>query len=168
MKIAKDTVVRISYQLRSMPNGPIEDEATSQAPLTFLAGHKNLLDKFEHELMDKVAGDGFEFILTPEEGYGTYNDEQVIDLDINMFVDKDGAIQYEMLAIGGILPLKDNQGNSYRGVIKAIDSEMVKVDLNHSMAGKTLFFSGHVIDVRVASKEEIAHGHVHGEGGHHH
>jgi FKBP-type peptidyl-prolyl cis-trans isomerase SlyD len=41
----------------------------------------------------------------------------------------------------------------------------VDVDLNHPMAGKSLDFTVEILDVRAASEEEIAHGHVHGEGG---
>ena len=36
------------------------------------------------------------------------------------------------------------------------------------MAGKTLVFDIEVTEVREASDEEKAHGHVHGPGGHHH
>ncbi|MFM6988091.1 MAG: peptidylprolyl isomerase, partial [Arenimonas sp.] len=41
----------------------------------------------------------------------------------------------------------------------------VDVDLNHPMAGKALDFKVEILGVRAASEEEIAHGHVHGDGG---
>ncbi|MBP5073313.1 peptidylprolyl isomerase, partial [Pseudomonas chlororaphis] len=37
-----------------------------------------------------------------------------------------------------------------------------------ALAGQRLNFKVKVVDIRDASQEEIAHGHVHGEGGHHH
>jgi FKBP-type peptidyl-prolyl cis-trans isomerase SlyD len=42
------------------------------------------------------------------------------------------------------------------------------MDFNHPLAGKNLHFIGSVLSIRDASAEELDHGHVHGEGGHHH
>ena len=44
----------------------------------------------------------------------------------------------------------------------------VDVDSNHPLAGRTLSFDIEVLEVRAASDEEMAHGHAHGAGGHHH
>ncbi|TEM64561.1 FKBP-type peptidyl-prolyl cis-trans isomerase [Pseudomonas aeruginosa] len=52
--------------------------------------------------------------------------------------------------------------------IRDIDGDDVTVDGNHPLAGQRLNFKVKVVDVREANAEEIAHGHIHGEGGHHH
>ena len=44
----------------------------------------------------------------------------------------------------------------------------VVLDGNHPWAGKSLRFDCHILDVRPATEEEVAHGHVHGAHGHHH
>jgi FKBP-type peptidyl-prolyl cis-trans isomerase SlyD len=80
----------------------------------------------------------------------------------------DGELQEDMLVEGNIIPLQDQQGNPMQGVVLEIGGDTVKMDLNHQLAGKTLHFSGEVLEVREATKEEIAHGHVHGPDGHHH
>ncbi|MEN9522630.1 MAG: hypothetical protein RL065_1007 [Bacteroidota bacterium] len=167
MKSTQNSVVKISYQLRTELNGPIMDEANNERPFSFLLGHQNVLPKFEQALTDVQAGDSFEFTLTAEEGYGVHNPEAIVELDINMFADEKGEIQHDIIAIGNMIPLQDNQGNRYQGVIKAQYDAKVLVDLNHPMAGKTLHFSGSVLDVREATAEELEHGHVH-DGTHHH
>ena len=52
--------------------------------------------------------------------------------------------------------------------IVAITDDTVRCDFNPPMAGKTLHFEVEVMDVRAATEDEVAHGHVHGPGGHHH
>jgi FKBP-type peptidyl-prolyl cis-trans isomerase SlyD len=52
--------------------------------------------------------------------------------------------------------------------VAKIDGDDITVDPNHPLSGKTLHFSGSVIEVREATEEELTHGHVHGEGGHQH
>jgi FKBP-type peptidyl-prolyl cis-trans isomerase SlyD len=42
------------------------------------------------------------------------------------------------------------------------------MDFNHPLAGTDLLFDVEVLDVREATSDEIDHGHVHGEHGHHH
>ncbi len=168
MKATANTVVKISYQLRTEPNGKIVDEASVHQPFAFLFGHQNVLPKFEQALANLGSGDDFTFTLTPEEGYGVHNPEAIVELDTNMFANEDGEIPQEILAIGSVIPLQDNNGNRYQGLITAHNDDKVIVDLNHPMAGKTLYFSGSVIEVRTASEEEVAHGHVHDGSNHHH
>jgi FKBP-type peptidyl-prolyl cis-trans isomerase SlyD len=73
-----------------------------------------------------------------------------------------------MFNLGALVPMSDNEGNQLRGRIIEVDDENVKMDFNHPLAGTALHFSGEIISVRAANEDEIAHGHVHGEHGHHH
>lgn len=166
MVSTKDSVVTLTYQLRTEPNGTIADEATIDRPFSFLLGHKNVLDKFDEALTGKQVGDLFDFILSPTEGYGEVDPNALVALDINMFA-QDGVIAHEALVVGNILPLRNAEGHQFQAMIKAVDNEHVHVDLNHPMAGKTLYFSGAVLNVREASADELTHGHVH-DGSHHH
>lgn len=166
MKAAPNRVVKITYELRTEPNGEVMDSADFSRPFSFLFGHGNVLDKFETSLAEKAAGDNFAFVLTPEEGYGTYEAEAVLKLSKEVFK-VDGVIQNEMLFVGNVIPLQDQNGQPFQGIIKVITDADVTVDLNHPFAGKTLHFTGMVLEVRDAHEEELAHGHVH-EGGHHH
>ena len=167
MKANKDTVVKISYQLRTEENGNVVDEAGAHNPFSFLFGHDNVLPKFEGALKDLQSGDAFTFVLNPEDGYGVHNPEAIVELSVDMFKDESGNLQKEIIAVGNMIPLQDNQGNRYQGLITKHEGEIVIVDLNHPMAGKTLYFSGSVMEVRTASTEELEHGHVH-DGSHHH
>jgi FKBP-type peptidyl-prolyl cis-trans isomerase SlyD len=52
--------------------------------------------------------------------------------------------------------------------VTEVTDEEVTVDANHPLAGQTLHFEVEVVSVRPCTEEELAHGHIHGEGGHHH
>jgi FKBP-type peptidyl-prolyl cis-trans isomerase SlyD len=71
-----------------------------------------------------------------------------------------------MLFIDNVIPLMDQDGNRFEGRVMQIDENSVKMDFNHPLAGMRLYFTGSILDVRPATPEELAHGHVHGSGGH--
>ncbi len=167
MKAAPNTVVKITYELRTEPNGAIKDAADKESPFSFLVGHNNVLEKFEANINGLIAGNQFSFILSPEDGYGEYDNQAVIELDKNVFA-VNGQTQDDMLFVGNVVPLQDQHGNPFQGRIVAINNDKVTVDLNHPFAGKTLYFSGSVIEVREANPVEIEHGHVHEHGDHSH
>lgn len=167
MQAAKDTVVSIAYQLRTEPNGEVKDEATKDHPFQFLFGHQNVLDLFEKNLEGKVAGNQFSFTLTPEQGYGEHEPNAIIKLEKAAFV-MDGQDASDMIRIGNIIPLQDQNGHPHQGIITGIGDTHVDIDMNHPFAGQTLYFSGEVLDVRNAHESEIAHGHIHAHGDHSH
>ena len=69
--------------------------------------------------------------------------------------------------MGMVMAAHSDQG-PVQFTIASLDGDTVRVDFNHLMAGKTLHFDVEVISIRDASPEELAHGHVHGPGGHTH
>lgn len=168
MQIKKDSVVSLSYILKQDDaDGAVIEIAKETDPLVFLYGAGHMIPKFEEYLTELKAGDGFEFTLASADAYGDFEEEAIIDLDKQIF-SVEGAIDEEMLAIGNLIPMRDNQGHMLQGKVVSVTDDSVKMDFNHPMAGKTLHFSGKIIEVREASSEELSHGHVHGEGGHQH
>jgi FKBP-type peptidyl-prolyl cis-trans isomerase SlyD len=59
-------------------------------------------------------------------------------------------------------------GEPVQFIVKEVRGDTVVVDFNHPLAGKTLHFDVTVRQIRAATEEELAHGHAHGPGGHHH
>jgi len=80
----------------------------------------------------------------------------------------DGEIDHEMLVPGRTIPMRDEEGRQLLGTVAEVQENQVIMDFNHPMAGIDLYFTGSIESVRSATSEEIDHGHVHGEGGHHH
>lgn len=167
MNIGNEKVVSITYKLQEgNKSGVVVQEVDSKEPFVFLFGAQQVLPDFEINLKDKTVGETFEFGIESDKAYGPVDENAVVDLPRNMF-EADGKLG-EIVKVGNFLPMKDQEGNPLQGLVEGITDEHIKMNFNHPMAGKDLFFSGEVIEVREATAEELDHGHVHGPGGHHH
>lgn len=167
MNIEQNHVVAISYTLKEKGSDVIIEKVEATEPFIFLFGAGSLLEKFEENLKGKSMGDDFDFILVAAEGYGVLEAEAIVDVPIEVFM-HEGKLMEDIVIPGKQVRLVDQQGNPLTGIVLERGLEKIKIDFNHPMAGKDLHFAGKVIEVRPASQEEIAHGHVHGPGGHHH
>ncbi|BCN93479.1 peptidyl-prolyl cis-trans isomerase [Thiomicrorhabdus immobilis] len=160
MKIENNKVVQIKYVLTDAEGNQLD--ASGDEPLAYLHGNHNLIPGLEAELTDKQAGDKFTATIPAEEAYGPVQEHLVQSgVPIDMF---QGV---ESLEVGMRFEAQSEQG-FHSVVITEVNEETVTVDGNHEMAGMDLTFEIEVVDVRDATEEEIAHGHAHGVGGHHH
>jgi len=168
MQVTKNKVVSLSYLLKKdNSQGEIIEQTKDSDPLVFIYGNGQMLPKFEEHLSNLVIGDNFEFTLQSADAYGEIESDAIIDLDKDIFM-IDGKIDDEMLTIGNIIPMRDDQGHMLQGIVVSVSDNSVRMDFNHPMAGNVLHFKGKIIEVREATAEELNHGHVHGAGGHHH
>ena len=159
MKIAKDSVVRFHYSV-SEPGQEALESSRDREPLAILIGHGNIIPGLEAALQDREAGESFGVDVAASEAYGERRD------GLSQRVPKK-HFGTQKLAPGQQVVLQTNFGP--RAVtIQKVGMSVVDVDLNHPMAGKDLHFDVEIVEVREASAEEVAHGHVHGEGGHQH
>jgi len=164
MKVEDKKVVAVSYELRlDSKEGEVMDAANEEQALHFIYGTGFMLPKFEENLTNLSAGDSFDFMLTSENGYGAYNEENVADVPLDIFM-QDGKTPEGLLTIGNVIPLQDNKGNHFNGKVEKVSDSAVTLDFNHPLAGKDLFFTGKVVTVREATEEELSHGHVHQPG----
>jgi FKBP-type peptidyl-prolyl cis-trans isomerase SlyD len=172
MIIEKNKVVSVNYILTVYDKeGEAEtlvEETSIENPFVFLYGNGDLLEDFETALNNKVKGDKFDFKVAFERGYGQVHPDHIVNVPAEAFKDEDGNMDEEMVVVGNMLPMHDQEGNRMQGLVVEITDTFVKMDFNHPLAGKNLHFIGEVLEVRPASLEELSHGHVHGPGGHHH
>ena len=160
MRIAKDAVVSIDYTLKDN-DGSVLDSSQGVEPLAYLHGAGNIIPGLEEALEGKAAGDQLQVSVPPEKAYGRRIEELRHKLPRKMF-DTKGAIK------PGMRFHADGENGRHTVTVIEVDAEHVTVDANHPMAGKTLNFEVRVVNVRNATDEELAHGHVHGAHGHHH
>jgi len=160
MQIAKDAVVLFHYAV-SEPGQPAIESSRDGEPLAILAGHGNIIPGLEAALLGRSAGERFEVTVAPGEAYGE-RVETLIQRVPKKYLRDAANLRPGMRTL-----VQTSQGQRMAVVLK-VGMSVVDLDMNHPMAGKTLSFDIEVVDVRAASEEELAHGHVHGPGGHQH
>ncbi len=169
MKIAPSKVVSVHYTLTEKTADGKQIESTRGGePLVWLYGVGQMIPDFEKNLAGKTAGDAFAFGIDAANGYGEFDPEALAEVPMEVFAIENGKVPEGLLTIGRVLPMQDNHGHAMQGTIVSVGFDSVKIDFNHPMAGVDLFFTGTVEAVRDAEASELAHGPVHGPGGHHH
>lgn len=161
MKIAKNTVVTVEYSLADTLGNLIEE---GQEPMVYLhGGYENTLPKIEEALEGKAVGFNETIQVEPEDAFGEYDAELVkIEERSRLPSPIEVGMQFEGT------PEESEDGESVIFTVTEIAEDKVVLDGNHPLAGIALRFTLNVVDVRAATEEEIAHGHVHGAHGHHH
>lgn len=160
MLIARNTVVTLKYNVRDVDGTSIDE---GKAPMVYLhGGYGGIFDRIEEELQGKAVGDALEVKLEPDDAFGEYDAELVVIEPRQLFPDNiEVGMQFERGS-------EDGESDDALFTITDIADDKVVVDGNHPLAGIALVFACTVTAVRAATTEEITHGHVHGDHGHHH
>lgn len=155
MRIDTNTVVTVKYELRENDQfGELMEVMNEKYPFEFLFGNGNLLPAFERNIHGLRSGDSFKFILPVEEAYGGPREDNIVNVPRKAF-EVYGEIPRDLLQVNQQVTITDDQGDSHTGKILEFDASTVRVDFNHFMAGKVLYFSGVVLNVRGATVDEI-------------
>lgn len=160
MKVADNAVVVIDYTLKNN-EGEIIDSSEGAGPLAYLHGFGNIIDGLEAALLGKSAGDQVTAKIAPENAYGERHEGMKQDVPRELFAGVDN------IEVGMQFQSETDEGPVMVTVVD-VTEETITVDGNHPLAGVELNFDVTIREVREASDEELAHGHVHGAGGHHH
>jgi FKBP-type peptidyl-prolyl cis-trans isomerase SlyD len=156
MQITKHKVASIHYTLKDN-EGKLLDSSDGREPLTYIHGVGNLIPGMEEGLEGKIKGEKVILKVAPEKGYGIKNEALLQKVPRESF----GG---QPVTVG--MQFQTNRGDVV--TVTHVGLDQITVDANHPLAGIELNFAVEVLDVRNATDDELAHGHVHGPGGHHH
>lgn len=156
MKVAANKVVKMHYSVMDNNDNTI-DNSFGGEPLIFIVGTGYLIQGLEDALQGKEAGDTLNASIEPKDGYGERHDELMQAVPKSMFEGME-------IEVGMQFRASTDDGDQSVMIIEIQDEEVI-VDGNHPLSGITLNFDVEILEVRDATEEELAHGHVHGEGG---
>jgi FKBP-type peptidyl-prolyl cis-trans isomerase SlyD len=157
MKISKNKFVSVTYDLNVGDENEREmmERATRERPLQFIYGTGSMLPAFEENIRDLEPGAKFDFSIIPEDAYGEYREDHVVELPKHIF-EVNGEFDDEYVKEGITLPMVNSDGEHMNGSVLEVHENSVVMDFNHPLAGETLHFSGEVLDVHEPAEDEIA------------
>jgi FKBP-type peptidyl-prolyl cis-trans isomerase SlpA len=140
LRIGPDKEVTLHFALK-LENGDVVDSTFDKQPATFKVGDGNLLPGFEQAIYGLKAGDKRSLSISPEQGFGQGNPQNVQVMPRSQFQDME-------LSEGLLVIFNDAANAELPGVVKAFDDNQVTIDFNHPLAGKALSFDVEIIAVK--------------------
>jgi FKBP-type peptidyl-prolyl cis-trans isomerase SlyD len=159
MQISNNTAVSIHYTLTNDAGEEI-DSTIGGEPLVYLHGRGNIISGLEKALHSKNVGEKLSVRIEPADAYGEFSEDMIQVVSKEMF---DGI---DNLEVGMQFHAAVNSGSGVITVIK-VEGDDITIDGNHPMAGQALIFDIEIVGVRLATKDENSHGHIHGSGCNH-
>lgn len=154
----KRRVLSFNYTLKDM-QGQVLDES-SDGPLSFLEGAGQIIPALEDAIKNLPIGGSKVVKLKAKDAYGEPDPKMVMDVPKK-------ELAHLKVEVGSFLQLQLQDQVKVVRVTEITDDKVV-LDGNHPLAGVDLEFDITMKDSREATAEEMAHGHAHGPGGHHH
>lgn len=151
--VADDKVVALNYTLTV--DDQVVDSSEGHEPIEFIQGQGQIIAGLEEELYGMSVGDEKQVLVEAAKGYGE------VDPSANVAINRDDFPQEIPMEPGVEVTLRNQEGRSFQAWIQEVGEENVLLDYNHPLAGKDLDFMVKVVNVREATAEELAHGHVH-------
>ncbi|MCG7598197.1 peptidylprolyl isomerase [Halomonas sp. McH1-25] len=152
MPIIPQQVVTLHYMLRDAEGHVLDDSRQRDAPLSYLHGHDNIVAGLEQALTGAESGTRLTVTLAPEQAYGRRDEALVRHVSRSAF--------------GDVADLKPGmrfqaQGPDGPRTVTVVDADdtRVTVDANHPLAGQTLHYDVDILEVREATRAELAKGH---------
>ncbi|MEZ4549041.1 MAG: peptidylprolyl isomerase [Desulfobacterales bacterium] len=140
MIIQKGSTITFEYTL-TLEDKEVIDSNVGADPLTFTHGSSEIISGLEDQMCGMKKGERKQIVVPPEDGYGPLLEEAIIDLKIEQ-------VPVNSRRVGAMLQTQSPEGQIIRGRITEVDNKKAVIDLNHPLAGKTLYFDVTILDVK--------------------
>ena len=152
-------VISFHYTLKNKA-GTLIDSSEGNEPLHYLEGSQGIIEGLVPVIEAMKVGDAKTVVIPPEQAYGVRDDKMKVKVPRDQVPKKD-------------VKKGDHFQVSFEDdervvIVDEVTDEHVTLDANHPLAGEELHFDIKIESIREATKDEVAHGHAHGPGGHHH
>lgn len=151
MDIADRRIATVHFTLTDADSGQPITSTRGHDPLTYMHGTGGIARGLEQALEGRKAGDRFEVVVMPEEGFGPRHEALVQTLSRSMWrapSEPKVGDKLETTTAKGPLDV----------VVTAVGADTITVDGNHPLAGRRVRADVEVLSVRVPTPDEIQFG----------
>jgi FKBP-type peptidyl-prolyl cis-trans isomerase 2 len=136
--------VKVHYRGR-LEDGFEFDTSVGGEPLVFTVGSGEVIQGFEEAATGMAVGELKTFTIAPEQGYGPYKDDLVVEMPAGSFPED------IVPEVGMTLKLVDENGDEIPVIVVGVNEETVTLDANHPLAGKALTFDIELLGINEKS-----------------
>lgn len=155
----KNNYISVAYKLYVRENDETEEtmieEVQASKPLVFITNMGVSLAVFEDNIINVNKGETFDFVISPKDGFGEYDDTLVISIPKSRFF-RNGNFDKENIFEGNVITLQNPEGETMNAIVLEVKDDVVVLDLNHPHAGLYMHFVGTMLENREATVEEVA------------
>jgi peptidylprolyl isomerase len=143
-EIKNGDTISVNYK-GTLEGGEVFDSSEGNPPLKFTVGAGQLIKGFDDAVVGMKKGDKKKVTIAPENAYGERRDDHVVDFP------KANIPEDMEMTVGTVVQLSDESGRAFPAVVTEINDDMVKMDVNHPLAGKTLIFDIEIAETGLES-----------------
>jgi FKBP-type peptidyl-prolyl cis-trans isomerase SlyD len=142
-------VVSLDYSLH-LGDNQVVDASEAGQPMTFVQGHGQIISGLEAALEGLALGEEKDVVVAPADAYG--------ELDADLYEELPRSLFPADVKQGMAFRMRTDTGQPVIVYVDKIEGDKVTVNLNHPMAGKTLYFHIKVAGLRAATPEDLQGG----------
>ncbi len=144
--ISEGNSISMEYTL-TLEDKKVLDTNVGGKPLNFTQGSHQIIPGLETALKGMIIGESKQVTVAPEQGYGPINTQALQEVPLEKIPEK-------ARKVGAKIQGKDAQGRMVQARVAEVKEQIVVLDYNHPLAGKTLFFDVKILDIKPASTPE--------------
>jgi len=142
-KINMHSLVLMHYSI-ALSNGTVIENSFDNEPVEITMGNGNITNGMELSLFGLEEGDSQTLTLTPEQGFGLRNKDNISDMPLADFPDNLSP------EAGVSFSFETPDGQEIPGTVVRLKDDYVEVDFNHPLAGHEIIFTVNILSVNNA------------------
>jgi len=143
----KGDTVKVHYTGK-LDDGSVFDSSANREPLEFTLGENQVISGFESAVEGMEPGEKRTVTIPAEEAYGPHREDMLLEVDRS-------ALPPDLEPkVGQLLQVRQQDGQVFEVVVRAVTDSMVVLDANHPLAGKDLTFEIELVEVKSPEEEQ--------------